>query len=67
VFLTDGKNETVMLDAAEYEKQMHVLDTLQKLGEADEDSANGRVRTHGEVFARLREKNEELKRNAEIR
>ena len=62
VFLTvNGKGDTVLMSIENYDKLLAEYFLAEKLNEAADDIANGRILTHEEVFGKLRAKAQKLK------
>ena len=62
VFLTvNGREDTVLLSAREYERQQALLELLDMLSESQDDIKCGRVFTHEEATARINAKLQELR------
>ena len=62
VFLTvNGKGDTVLMSVRDYDRVFAEYFLSEKLNEAADDIANGRVYTHEEVFGELRAKARKLK------
>lgn len=63
VFLTvNGKGDTVILSIYEYEKNQAMLEFLQKMAEADEETANGTAFPVEKLFDRFEERIAQLKK-----